>query len=183
MRGRKSRRLCVKPQTAGFPAFGFRPSIHLRFPCTRVLHSWISLYSDRQGFHDTTADGICIRGSRADLGVDLDPCCSRFFHSETLEPNYYLIYMKVMMKILMTSCAFLFLLLIITPGQTSSLLSFCFHALFILGMNNLLLIPTPEPKALMTALLARMTMLMMTKHLKIVISGILEIDSEPGVDG
>ena len=50
-------------------------------------------------------------------------------------------------------------------------------------MNNLLLIPTPEPKALMTALLARMTMLMMTKHLKLVISGILEIDSEPGVDG
>ena len=116
VRGRKSRRLCVKPQTAGFPAFGFRPSIHLRFPCTRVLHSWISLYSDRQGFHDTTADGICIRGSRADLGVDLDPCYSRFFHSETLEPNYHLIYMKVMMKILMTSCAFLFLLLIITPG-------------------------------------------------------------------
>ena len=39
VRGRKSRRLCVKPQTAGFPAFGFRPSI-LRFPYTHSASSW-----------------------------------------------------------------------------------------------------------------------------------------------
>ena len=54
-------------------------------------------------------------------------------------------------------------------------------------MNNLLLILTPEQRALMTAPLARMmTMLMMVteiEQVKIVIWGNLEIDSEPGVDG
>ena len=51
-------------------------------------------------------------------------------------------------------------------------------------MNNLLLILTPEQETLVTVPLARMmTMLMVTEQLKIVISGNLEIDSEPGVDG
>ena len=85
MRGRKSRRLCVKPQTAGFPAFGFRPSsisLHTRFvrgfPCKATDKDFMILLGD----------GICIRGSRADLGVDPDSCYSRFFDSGTLEPHY-----------------------------------------------------------------------------------------------